>query len=141
MVVRLRGGVRAAWLSLRAAWLFACVAVCVGKDDGFDYDEDGSVLRYIWFATHRQRALILPGTTASPLNLLTNLNEIAQSRQSKGLRVAIGWNSNLDLIADATKVFELLGVEPSSTPADHEQINSMNSLTSTFQHFFEVWLL
>jgi ADP-dependent glucokinase len=51
-------------------------------------------------------------------------------------RVAVGYNANLDLIADAIDVFQAAGVSP-SVGKDHEKIATLQELGETFSLYFE----
>ena len=75
--------------------------------------------------------------------MLRALDEVAQAEgTAKGLRVAMGWNANLDLIVPAVPLLSALGVDPpdhdvaSKPTVTTQQLSSRTTLAETFSHFF-----
>jgi ADP-dependent glucokinase len=83
----------------------------------------------------------------SKSDLLRSLDATAQAGgRADHLRVAIGWNTNLDLIVPAVPLLVALGLAPPAAPAassaDEErvatqQLSSREALSETFAYFFD----
>lgn len=67
-----------------------------------------------------------------------SIYKLSRSRTMKpDLRIAIGWNTNIDLIAPGIKVFEKMGAKPGDAPKDYTEIKSEKELLNCFQEFFQ----
>jgi ADP-dependent glucokinase len=62
---------------------------------------------------------------------------LAYNPNGSNLRVAVGANTNLDLIVAAVSTFENMRLSASETPTDHNTIATEAALAETFQFFFQ----
>jgi uncharacterized protein with PQ loop repeat len=66
------------------------------------------------------------------------IKALAATRPIKqNLKIAIGWNTNIDLIASAVPVFTKMGVQAGTNPADAGDITSVDQMVNAFQFFFQ----
>jgi hypothetical protein len=79
--------------------------------------------------------------TATPANDATTaigaLQNITKNAQVHYQRLAIGYNTNVDLIVDALGVLKALRVDPTSArPHPHSSLKSLQEFHDTFSNFF-----
>jgi hypothetical protein len=72
------------------------------------------------------------------LTVLHKLHDTVAKSTYKYDKIAVGYNTNLDLIVEAKHLFAALGLEPTDSTQlrDHERINSEQDLIETFAKYF-----
>lgn len=72
------------------------------------------------------------------LTVLHKLHDTVAKSSYKYDKIAVGYNTNLDLIVEAKQLFQALGLEPTDSTQlqDHERINTEKDLLETFAKYF-----
>ena len=92
-------------------------------------------------------AMYIPGvnvgsdskTTASPFVVYKHLEYDLHTHYNKEKyeRMAVGYNTNVDLVVDGLSVVSLLGqLSNTPKPANRDKISSLDDFTSVFAHYF-----
>lgn len=81
--------------------------------------------------------LLLTAEERQAQNAINSLRSIANRAQVHYSRLAIGYNTNVDLIADAVGVLGQLGANPAAaSPHPYSSIRSLKEFRDTFAKFF-----
>ena len=70
--------------------------------------------------------------------LLRAIERTSQAVEPRKHTIAVGCNTNLDLVVNAIDLLKALGVNPKDTVKDNADIKSLEQLQETFSYFFKV---
>lgn len=73
----------------------------------------------------------------APAQAIAALQKITHNAKVQYKKLAIGYNTNVDLIVDGVAVLKALRVDPTATkPHPHSSLQSLQAFQDTFSHFF-----